>query len=130
MTPTHYDLPFDHLDVFHNIKFSPPSLDDQKEEKDTIKAFPALKGKPSRFDTAIVVVSHEALSTGLAGTRVGCICCIFKLPTKIWDSEFHDHISAPCQWPKEPLAHIEWYSPLAGAADPNHMMYEVSKPHP
>ncbi|KDQ58816.1 hypothetical protein JAAARDRAFT_193332 [Jaapia argillacea MUCL 33604] len=47
MTPTRYDLPFDHLDVFHNIKFSPPSLDDQKEEKDAIKAFPALKGKPS-----------------------------------------------------------------------------------
>lgn len=53
------------------------------------------------------------------GTRIGRIRVIFRLPETL------DGVSLP--WPKEPLAYIEWYSPLNSAAEKNHLMYSVKK---
>ena len=36
-------------------------------------------------------------------------------------------IDAPTYWPKEPLAYVEWYTPLASTADEDHKMYQVKK---
>ncbi|KAJ8579615.1 hypothetical protein M405DRAFT_870118 [Rhizopogon salebrosus TDB-379] len=36
-------------------------------------------------------------------------------------------MDSPTYWPREPLAYIEWYAPLAGSADSNHGMYQVKK---
>jgi hypothetical protein len=62
-----YSLPFQRLDVFHTVKFHPPSLEDDEEACDVIKAAPAAKKRPGRFDTAVVLYSDEAESTGLQG---------------------------------------------------------------
>ncbi|KDQ49828.1 hypothetical protein JAAARDRAFT_200474 [Jaapia argillacea MUCL 33604] len=67
ISPTRYTLPFEHLDVYHNVKFSPPELHDQKEERDIIKAHPTIKKTPARYDTAILIVDDKAESTGLQG---------------------------------------------------------------
>ncbi|KAH9994364.1 hypothetical protein BJV74DRAFT_877671 [Russula compacta] len=55
------------LDVFHTVKFHPPSLEDDEEACDVIKAAPAAKKRPARFDTAVVLYSDAAESTGLEG---------------------------------------------------------------
>ncbi|KAH9964004.1 hypothetical protein BJV74DRAFT_880007 [Russula compacta] len=62
-----YSLPFQRLDVFHTVKFHPPSLEDNEEACDVIKAAPAAKKRPARFDTAVVLYSDAAESTGLEG---------------------------------------------------------------
>ncbi|KAH9957392.1 hypothetical protein BJV74DRAFT_880141 [Russula compacta] len=62
-----YSLPFQRLDVFHTVKFHPPSLEDDEEACNVIKAAPAAKKRPARFDTAVVLYSDAAESTGLEG---------------------------------------------------------------
>ncbi|KAH9999164.1 hypothetical protein BJV74DRAFT_877046 [Russula compacta] len=62
-----YSLPFQRLDVFHTVKFHPPSLEDDEEACDIIKAAPTAKKRPARFDTAVVLYSDAAESTGLEG---------------------------------------------------------------
>ena len=62
-------LPFSRLDVYHKYKFKPVSLHDGKEEVDVIKAIPSSghAGRRDRFDTAIVLETGEAESTGVQG---------------------------------------------------------------
>jgi hypothetical protein len=66
-TAASYTLPFQRLDVYHTFKFHPPSLEDNVEECDVIKAAPTIKQKPSRFDTAVILDTDVAKSTGLEG---------------------------------------------------------------
>lgn len=42
----YYQLPFNRLDVFHQFKFHPASLEDDDEERDTVKAVPKMKKCP------------------------------------------------------------------------------------
>jgi len=60
------------------------------------------------------------------GTRIGRVRVIFSLPKQI---ETYTGIgSVPVQWPKAPLAYVEWYSKLTGMAEPRHgMMYRIKK---
>ena len=62
-------LPFSRLDVYHKYKFKPVSLHDGKEEVNVIKAIPSSghAGRRDRFDTAIVLETGEAESTGVQG---------------------------------------------------------------
>lgn len=62
------------------------------------------------------------LSIIWTGTRIGRLRLIFTLPTTIFGA-----MDSPTYWPREPLAYIEWYAPLAGSADPDHGMYQVKK---
>lgn len=63
-----FPLPFKHLDVYNQFKFSPLGLQDEDEERDIVKAIPISKQLPSgRFDTVIVLKTDNAESTGLAG---------------------------------------------------------------
>ena len=65
------DLPFSHIDIYHGFKFCLDSLgndvDFDHEETDTVKAKPAIAGKPARFDTVVVMDSSDCESTGLKG---------------------------------------------------------------
>ena len=60
------------------------------------------------------------------GTRIGRVRIIFTLPKQV-----ETHLGtqpAPRNWPTEPLAYIEWYSKLEGAADPKPgLMYHIKK---
>jgi hypothetical protein len=62
-----YSLPFQRLDVFHTVKFHPPSLEDDEEAYDVIKATSAAKKRPAQFDTAVVLYSDVVESTSLEG---------------------------------------------------------------
>lgn len=64
-------LPFARLDVYHTLKFHPPSLEDGEEECDVIKAAPAFKKRAGRFDNVIVLHTDVAESTGLEGKLPG-----------------------------------------------------------
>ncbi|KAG1737846.1 uncharacterized protein EDB91DRAFT_1054857 [Suillus paluster] len=59
----------------------------------------------------------------LIGTRIGRLKVIFCLPQQLYGS-VHP------VWTKEPLAYVEWYSPLKPAAEDYHEMYSVKKPLP
>ncbi|EMD40221.1 hypothetical protein CERSUDRAFT_63676 [Gelatoporia subvermispora B] len=115
-------LPFNHIDLYHNFKLTPTALHDDITKHEVIKAKPAIKGQPAQFDTVVVFNSHDAESTGVAGTRIGRLRAIFTLPSTI-----HEGIRpAPPTWPKGPLAYIEWYSPLKSTANSDSLMYTVS----
>jgi hypothetical protein len=73
-TATLQTLPFQRLDVYHTFKFHPPSLEDNEEECDVIKAAPAIKKSASRFDTAVILDTDDAESTGL----IGLSCLVFN----------------------------------------------------
>ncbi|KAG0705540.1 hypothetical protein DFH29DRAFT_980968 [Suillus ampliporus] len=55
--------------------------------------------------------------------RIGRLKVIFRLPQQLYGS-VHP------VWTKEPLAYVEWYSPLKPAAEDYHKMYSVKKPLP
>ncbi|EPS94111.1 hypothetical protein FOMPIDRAFT_1098984, partial [Fomitopsis schrenkii] len=121
-------LPFTRLDVYHKYKFKPCSLHDGKEEVSVIKAIPASgrTGRKDRFDTAIVLDTEDAESTGVQGTRVGRVKVLFKLPRILPQNQ--GGRPAPAWWPTGPLAYVEWYTKFApAAADPAHLMYSVRK---
>jgi hypothetical protein len=46
---------------------------------------------------------------------------VFTLPTHL------DGFKVPRNWPKLPLAYVEWYTPLKGVAENNHGMYKIKK---
>ncbi|EPQ50210.1 hypothetical protein GLOTRDRAFT_50901 [Gloeophyllum trabeum ATCC 11539] len=114
-------LPFNHIDVYYNLKLRPVSIHDEEAPWDILKALPAEGTKEARFDTIIAIVSEDAESTGLEGTRIGRVKIIFRLP-----KSFAQDILSP--WRNEPLLYVEWFSPLRSTAGKNHMMYEVNKP--
>ncbi|KAJ7020881.1 hypothetical protein C8F04DRAFT_1295696 [Mycena alexandri] len=62
-------LPFTRLDVYHNFKFEPTSLDpgdlDSAEGAQTVISRPANGTTPARFDTVIVREKGTAEATGL-----------------------------------------------------------------
>ena len=62
----------------------------------------------------------------ISGTHIGHVKVIFTLPTTL-DTSLGPRPASP-EWPKEPLAFVEWYSPLANTAHVQHeMMYLVKK---
>ncbi|KAI6007912.1 hypothetical protein EDC04DRAFT_2871611 [Pisolithus marmoratus] len=114
-------LGLDILDIWHSYKLQMDKLGndvDVQEGMETIKAKP---GDSSRFDTGVVVHSTAAESTGLRGMKIGHLQVIFKLATKISLSD------APCTWPKEELAYVEWYK-ISQMPGEHHGMYFISKP--
>ena len=53
---------------------------------------------------------------------------IFQLPSSLKDPRTHQQLLSPSNWTTSgPLAYVEWYTKLAGSADPTHMMYSVNK---
>jgi hypothetical protein len=58
------------------------------------------------------------------GTRIGRIHVIFALPKEL------DGFSVPKTWPTQPVAYIEWYTPLKPQADHSTSMYRVKKMKP
>ena len=65
-------LPFDRIDIYHKFQFNPCELSDGREERDVIKAIPASgrTGRKDRFDTAIVLDTQDAESTGIQGELI------------------------------------------------------------
>jgi hypothetical protein len=119
-------LPICRLDTWHQFKLDPVKVDavDNSESPaiQTIRACPSNHGRPSRFDTVIVLKSDEAESTGLQGTRVGRLRVIFKLPHEVGT------FPVPSFWPKEPLAYIEWYTELKSLPNSqSHLFYLVQR---
>ncbi|TFY51376.1 hypothetical protein EVG20_g11027 [Dentipellis fragilis] len=117
-------LPFNALDIWDSFKFKhaelgvEEALSIQKQDMEAVKSHPARGTEPARFDTVVVLYSDKAESTGVEGTRIGRLHAVFKLPRQIGNS-------TPA-WADEHLAYMEWYTPFAKVANPQHMMYSVS----
>ncbi|KAI0038042.1 hypothetical protein FA95DRAFT_1506122 [Auriscalpium vulgare] len=56
------------------------------------------------------------------GYCVAQIRAVFSLPVKARDSLFPRNYDGA-----KHLAYVEWFSPFAGAADPNHLMYKITR---
>ncbi|KAJ7433255.1 hypothetical protein B0H11DRAFT_2259609 [Mycena galericulata] len=121
-------LPFSRLDVYHNFKFEPNTLDPGAEE-DTTEVFqtvvsrPQSVSQPARFDTVIAWNNSTAEATGLGGTRVGRVRVLFRLPEKLDDGN-----PIPPNWPTTCLAYVEWFSTFKPKHENNHEMYSISVP--
>ncbi|KAE9389581.1 hypothetical protein BT96DRAFT_960009 [Gymnopus androsaceus JB14] len=63
-------LPFDSLNVWHQVKIAPLSLFEDEELSETVKALPIWKhSEISHFDTVLVLDSNAGESTGVAGKK-------------------------------------------------------------
>jgi len=113
-------LPFQHLEVFHHFRFSPSALHDDSIETDAVKAIPRTLSSPGRFDTVVVLRSGAANTTGTEGTRIGRVKVVFRLP----------QTDAPAYWPADPLAYIEWYTPMRPTPDKTNGMFSMKKATP
>ncbi|KAL1693443.1 hypothetical protein GGG16DRAFT_49273 [Schizophyllum commune] len=138
-------LPFDRLDVFHQFKVYPLSVDDDGDGEETVKVTPSASTAPGRSDTVIVLERDTAGAAGLqgvcrllvlfshrieahldhrAGTRVGRVKVVFKLPRTL---DIYGPQAAPHAWPAGPLAYIEWYTPFRRGPDGVHGLYKVAR---
>ncbi|KAG2123737.1 hypothetical protein DEU56DRAFT_745135, partial [Suillus clintonianus] len=52
------------------------------------------------------------------GTRIGRPCLLFKLPQQVYSA-----LASLEYWLMEPLAYIQWYTPLKPALEKGHLMY-------
>ncbi|KAL1657784.1 hypothetical protein EV122DRAFT_227153, partial [Schizophyllum commune] len=59
-----------------------------------------------------------------AGTRVGRVKVVFKLPRML---DIYGPQAAPHAWPAGPLAYIEWYTPFRRGPDGVHGLYKVAR---
>jgi len=139
-------LIFDSLDVWHQVKISPPSLFEDERCSETVKAVPICKRSViSRFDTILVLDNLAAESTGVAGKknaimslpcsyslclgcRAGRIRVIFCLPDVIGPPLLLRQ--APEEWKNYmgvPLAFVEWYSKFKDSPNTDTLMYAVDK---
>ncbi|KAJ7669005.1 hypothetical protein B0H17DRAFT_949575 [Mycena rosella] len=125
-------LPFNRLNVYHNFKFEPSSLDpgtgiDETNPEDfqTVTVRPPSEDgmSPARFDTVIARCNSTAGATGLSSTRVGRVKVLFRLPDK-----FDDSTLTPSEWPKTCLAYVEWFTTFKPRHEENHDMYSVMVP--
>ncbi|KAL1667527.1 hypothetical protein GGF50DRAFT_48423 [Schizophyllum commune] len=75
-------LPFERVDVYHQFKVHPMSVDDDSDGEETVKAIPATLQSPGRADTVIVLAKDAAQAAGLSGEwylsvvlYLGLSCC-------------------------------------------------------
>ncbi|KIY47604.1 hypothetical protein FISHEDRAFT_59569 [Fistulina hepatica ATCC 64428] len=115
------NLRFDRVAIYHRFKF----IGLNGTTLDAIKARPAREIQPARYDIAVVCVNDGAASTGLDGHRIGHVKAIFALPNRICVQGYW--MDAPAQWPRTPLAYVEWYN--MDGPHSLHNMYKVDKPH-
>ncbi|KAI6043240.1 hypothetical protein EDC04DRAFT_2866370 [Pisolithus marmoratus] len=113
----------DILDAWHSYKLKMDKLGNNVDVQEGVETIKAKPGDGGRFNNVVVAHSTTAESTGLQGMKIGCLQVIFKLHTKISLSD------APCTWPKEWLAYVEWYK-ISQIPGEHHKMYFISKPHP
>ncbi|TFK46456.1 hypothetical protein OE88DRAFT_1638246 [Heliocybe sulcata] len=97
-------LPFNHVDIFYNIKIRPISIDDEEAPWDIIKASPSKGSRGGRFDTVIAIATDDAQSTGLEGIPTLCFHCenlqAYFYRNKNWEVEGDFYSSKN---------HREWY---------------------
>ncbi|PPQ73776.1 hypothetical protein CVT26_011510, partial [Gymnopilus dilepis] len=120
-------LSFTKVNVYKMFRFHPEAMQDDEVEEDLVKAIPRSAALPhGHFDTVIVLVNDKAESIGVAGTKVGRVKVIFKLPNTL-DTPLGPR-PLPSTWPQGPLAYIEWYSPLPRNAEARHgTMYRIKR---
>lgn len=85
-------LPFEKIDVYHLFKFVRTNIDDDialegrdnngnslttVDDMETVRAVPAKGAAPARFDTVVVLDSEVAESTGIAGTSLTQLFCLY-----------------------------------------------------
>ncbi|KAG1745419.1 uncharacterized protein EDB91DRAFT_1021809, partial [Suillus paluster] len=120
-------LPFEKLDVYHGFKFVLEELGEDVVDghgpNDWVRACPKTRGPhgQEQFDTVVVMRTDECEGTGLQGELI-LFTFLFKLPKQVYGA-----FASPEYWPTEPLAYIQWYTPLKPAPEKDHLMYQVKK---
>jgi hypothetical protein len=134
--------------VYHRIKYTSCDLYGSTNIKttvtDSIHAQPARADKhqkriPGRFDTGLIkyrigdtrglagklinLPKSGSTLTDLPGHCVGCIQCIFTLPSNALDHWF----SKLSQKPAKYLAYVEWFTPFKPSPEANNLLYKISK---
>jgi hypothetical protein len=145
------NLPFQHLPVFHIVKFWLPDIDGRiqiAETLDVAHVVPSRREKkkdgwkPARFDTVLVkmkwgdeedpaggvhsklLISYHSfvLLNTSADFRVVQIRAIFRIPEKANNILFNPGVSVP-----KHLAYVEWFSPFTQNPDRIPEMYKVAR---
>ncbi|KAJ7203429.1 hypothetical protein C8J57DRAFT_1101231 [Mycena rebaudengoi] len=125
-----FDLPFNSIPVFQNIKFSTtdPYANSGPADSivDSIHVQPARVLKngdavPARFDTALVNTGTGG-KTGKEGYRIAQVRLVFTLPHRLAKTVFPPDIVPP-----KYLAYVEWFTAFKPAPERYHLMYSVSR---
>lgn len=118
-------LPFDTLDTWTLLRITPSPLHDDPAERELVRADPLSDSNPSgRFDTVLINEGGEADTFQVTGTRVGRVKVIFTLPPTL---KYPGSVrAAPKEWPKNPLAYVEWFTRFGPRPEKNTGMYKIS----
>ncbi|KAI0039433.1 hypothetical protein FA95DRAFT_1504177 [Auriscalpium vulgare] len=122
-------LPFRSVATYHKIKISNPDAQDGEdlpEVRDAVHVRPAhpdSRGRavPGRFDT-VLVNTGEGQDTRVLGYRVAQVRVVFSLASKARAAAFPANYVGPMH-----LAYLEWFTPFTAAAEPDHLMYKISR---
>ncbi|KAI0048603.1 hypothetical protein FA95DRAFT_1490591 [Auriscalpium vulgare] len=122
-------LPFRTVATYHKIKISNPDAqeaEDLPDARDAVHVRPAhldTRGRSvsGRFDT-VLVNTGEGQDTRVLGYRVAQVRVVFSLAAKARAAAFPANYGGPTH-----LAYIEWFTPFSAAAEPDHLMYKVSR---
>ncbi|KAI0040537.1 hypothetical protein FA95DRAFT_1549668 [Auriscalpium vulgare] len=122
-------LPFRSVATYHKIKLSIPDAQDNEDLPDARDAVHIRPGHfdtrdrrvPGRFDT-VLVNTGDGQNARVLGYRVAQVRVVFSLAAKAHAAAFPAQYRGP-----EHLAYIEWFTPFAAAAEPDHLMYKISR---
>ncbi len=82
---------------------------------------------PRRAELKVIIIHKVGVNSNLTdwylGLQIAQVRAVFQLPKKT----IHDVCPSLDTSPATPLAYVEWFSPLAAAPDPKHLMYRVSR---
>lgn len=118
-------LPFRTLNVWTVFWITPPPLHDNPADQEIVHAEPCVGSLSSgRYNVVLVKEDEDADIFGVEGIRVGRVKVIFTLPhTLAFPGSLQN---APEQWPREPLAYVEWFTRFGPRPDQVTGMYKVS----
>ncbi|KAI0039173.1 hypothetical protein FA95DRAFT_1504536 [Auriscalpium vulgare] len=122
-------LPFRTVATYHKIKFYNPDAQDEDDlpaARDAVHIRPAHRDTrdrpvPGRFDT-VLVNTGTGQDAGVTGYRVAQVRVVFSLAAKARAAAFPAAYNGP-----KHLAYIEWFTPFAAEAEPDHLMYRISR---
>ncbi|KAI0311038.1 hypothetical protein OF83DRAFT_1087966 [Amylostereum chailletii] len=128
-----FPLPFDHVAVFHKLKFwNPDALgrNNVLETLDCVHARAAYRDEqgcqiPARFDTALVQDEDpDDERTGVHKLHISQIRMIFTLSKRAARAAFPARHAG--EQPTH-FAYIEWFSHFPTHPNPNHLMYTITR---
>ncbi|KAF8867851.1 hypothetical protein BD779DRAFT_1463451, partial [Infundibulicybe gibba] len=124
----HLLIPFQHVPVWHNIKFlRKDPLTGKTTTADIIHVAPARRDLqnryiPPRFDTVLVNGGRGGQEAGIKAYQVAQVRVVFSIPKNMLNRLFESGVIVP-----KHLVYVEWFTAFPTSPDPYHQLFKISR---